>query len=215
MVAETARLLSKKKNMFGYFAKIFRKISSYSSYSGKKRKNIFKPAMFGLVFVLFVLILFTATKFFLASSNAPQLSDAQLEAMLEYWSIEERDILLAHPPASSPRQEHQAYYDRLLGIAQEGEVIDINKCIAATPSVLRVGIGETVTFRNEDGVSHSIAYNPEYVFTIPAGGTLEIPADFGTGSGGLYGYGCDNSKNIIGVLILSSLAEPDSENNDE
>lgn len=201
--------------MFGNFIQRFQKILPLVPNEGKNKKNIFKPVALGLAFVVLVAILFTATKFLPPNDNTPQLSDAQLEAMLEYWSIEERDILLAHPSADAPREEHQVYYDRLLGIAQEGEVIDINKCIAAVPSVLRVGIGETVTFKNEDIVSHSIAYNPEYVFTIPAGGTLEILADFGTGSGGLYGYGCDNSKNIIGVLILSSLAAPDSENNDE
>lgn len=186
--------------MFGYFAKIF-----------KKRKNAFKYAALSFALMALVAILFTATKFFPPDNNGPQLSDAQLEAMLEYWSMEERDILLAHPSADAPREEHQAYYDRLLNIAREGEVIDINKCVAATPSVLRVSIGEIITFRNEDVVGHTIAYNPEYIFTIPAGGTLEIPADFGTGSGGIYGYGCDNSNYLTGVLILSTQSENEPE----
>lgn len=180
------------------------------------RSVISKRALFVAVVMVVIATLMVIFLQSSSSNNKYGPSAGQLEAMLQYLTVEERDILLNSPAVDAPREDHQAYYDKLISIAQEAEsveFIDLNECLVASPAVVRAEIGDTLIFRNQGIRDRVIAHNQDYVFVIPAHGTREIIADFGTGLGGVYGYGCDNSDYSIGLLILSS--DNSGENRDD
>jgi hypothetical protein len=108
--------------------------------------------------------------------------------------------LLAGVPEGASETERQAYTDSARAIAKDAAEVGIVQC-AGNPLVSTASKekGE-VTFRNEDGSEHLLAFNNgKEKFTIAAKETKKIRPAFSNGLG-FYTYTCDNQT--AGILIV-------------
>lgn len=116
-------------------------------------------------------------------------------------SVDETAVLNTPGEQAMP-EERKAHFDLALRLARESSYLDIGQC-RGSPVVLRISLGGVFAVRNSDSVDHEIVFNAEKRFSIPAGGTLNVTADFGKGAG-LYGYGCDTAPKAAGMVLVSS-----------
>ena len=108
--------------------------------------------------------------------------------------------LLETPGPDAPIQERQRHFELALSAARSSDLLDITSC-QPDPTVLRTRNGATFRVKNGDSSEHILLFDPEHIYRIPAGSTLNIKADFGKGSG-LYGYGCDLSSQASGLIFV-------------
>jgi plastocyanin len=103
--------------------------------------------------------------------------------------------------AKSDPNAKRGNYDLISRVAKVTSTLDLNSCISY-PVVAQVKIGQTLTIRNHDGLSHTIETDHAHEYTIEAGSSKNILVDFGHGAG-VYGIACDGSPNIAGLFRVT------------
>lgn len=113
---------------------------------------------------------------------------------------EERAVL-NYPGADVSEAEWTNFLVLVAKLAVETNTITIGADCSVSPVVTKTPLvaGKKFTLRNTDSVPHTISFNNPPNYTVPAGGTAQLPVDFG-GIPGIYGYGCDNSPTPVGLI---------------
>ncbi len=83
--------------------------------------------------------------------------------------------------------------------AKETMTIDVSSC-KSFPEVAQFKLASTVTFKNQDGVSHEIVFTPQHKFTVPAKGEYKLVFDFFQFPG-LRRYTCDTQS--AGTVLIT------------
>lgn len=109
--------------------------------------------------------------------------------------------VLTTPGPEATEEERIAHFELARRLAQESDVLDLSACSLADPVVLKVTEGDAFTVKNDDTQPHTMVFNEDTLRQIPAGGSIELTADFEMGSG-LYGYGCDSVPRAVGLILV-------------
>lgn len=114
----------------------------------------------------------------------------------------EQSVLLA--PPKTPTEEGS--YDTLVQkYAQEAQVLDVGAECAVSPLVLKLKSDALLTIRNNDTVSHMIAFEDQNAFSVSVGQTrtLSLQEMFQKGAG-TYRYRCGDKMGTgnVGVLYI-------------
>lgn len=150
--------------------------------------------------------------------NQPQAGDSQQAPTITPEDIEIEDMeqarqeVLSTPGPNAPDEERQRHFALATRLAENSETLDITGC-SAEPVVLQRTFGSTINIENSDSSSHTILFGPDMTIDVPANGTADLAVDesnFQNGPG-LYGYGCDNSSQAVGLMLIS----PDNQQQQE
>jgi hypothetical protein len=104
------------------------------------------------------------------------------------------------PAAGASNTELRAWGELISKLAVPTNKLEITAC-KPNPAVIALDSGTSFSVTNKDSVSHILVLNPTTTFTIDAGATKSIKADFGKGPG-MYAYGCDNGNEPVGVFLV-------------
>jgi hypothetical protein len=115
-------------------------------------------------------------------------------------SAEDRTAVLQTPRNTSTKEERDAHFKIVQRLAVMSETLDVSGC-NPNPLVLKHRQIQDIQVTNKDDVPHELQVNPQHLYTVPAHGSISIPPDFGSGTG-VYGYGCDNSLNAVGLFFI-------------
>jgi|GEM_PF-3562807 len=129
------------------------------------------------------------------SSNATSTTSVDRRAMTTQQSI------LTPPVQGTPQSEQEAYFNLIQNNAKSTESLSLSKNCTPTPLVSKLKLNKVFTIKNTDSVDHTIIFNTEHMFTIAAGGSKQINANFGHNDG-IYGYGCDSSSGAVGMVLV-------------
>lgn len=116
-------------------------------------------------------------------------------------NLSDEIAVLQFPTAESSAEEKFQYEQLLSKLGVKGDTLTIEAC-KPDPLVLRVDLGERITIINRDTSERRLGFAPDHVVVVPAEGSIEITADmehFVHGAGA-YGYGCDTSQGMVGVV---------------
>ncbi|HEY0907797.1 MAG TPA: hypothetical protein VGE35_00430 [Candidatus Paceibacterota bacterium] len=108
--------------------------------------------------------------------------------------------IFAFPKAGATKTERAAFYHVVDRAAVPTEKIDIAGCVAK-PLASSVVADSKITFVNNASVAHTVTFNPQLSFKVPAKSTLVTKASFGKGQG-IYGFGCDDMGRAVGVILV-------------
>lgn len=120
--------------------------------------------------------------------NYADMTDTELVHALPNQSEVSQDVLQAFSVEADTR-----------AVAADTITIDAN--CAATPGIANVALGDTITFKNNDGRTHTLNVTPEDAVRIDANASAQLTVEFETGVG-MYGYSCDNQSALSGILIV-------------
>ncbi|MDP2735599.1 MAG: hypothetical protein Q8P12_05330, partial [bacterium] len=109
--------------------------------------------------------------------------------------------VLTTPGPDATEEERIAHFELARRMAQESDVLDLSACSLADPVVLKLTEGQSFAVKNDDEQPHTMVFNENTMHQIPAGGSIELTADFEMGPG-LYGYGCDSVPRAVGLLFV-------------
>ncbi|MEN9621834.1 MAG: hypothetical protein RLZZ67_268 [Candidatus Parcubacteria bacterium] len=112
----------------------------------------------------------------------------------------EAKALLNSPKPDATEAEKQAFVQRVYSSAVDTKTVNISSC-TAKPTVSGVINDSDISFVNDDTVEHSIVFNADKIFKIPANSSKIIKATFGMGVG-IYGFGCDGSSGPAGMVVV-------------
>ena len=133
-------------------------------------------------------------------------TDTSINSLLpsagELGITEDERAALAHPANEASIEEKKSHFELIQKVAKETSVLDITKCKTADPVVLKIKFGESILVENKDDVPHSIVFNAENAYDIPANSTKEIKPAFSYGAG-TYGYGCDQVPHAVGLFLVT------------
>jgi hypothetical protein len=115
-------------------------------------------------------------------------------------TADERSILQA-PQADDPVSKKEAHFQIVNKLAQEADVLNINKCEKPSPLVLSLKYGQEFKVKNDDSIPHSIIIDKNHIYKIDANSTVSFKADFGRGLGA-YGYLCEKYAGIVGFFLV-------------
>lgn len=102
-------------------------------------------------------------------------------------------------PGENASSDQRAQHSELVrSLAKEGSEVQLNANCVASPFVLQVKKGDTLTFKNNDSVDHSVRHGA-WELLVPAKSTKTARVDFVPGVGDA-GYGCDGGAG--GVLHI-------------
>lgn len=109
--------------------------------------------------------------------------------------------VLNYPAAGVSEEEWKNYLIAIAKVAVETDTITIGAGCSVKPVVLKTALvmGKTVKVKNTDSVPHTLSFNNPPNFLVAANSTTEMPVDF-KGVPGIYGYGCDNSPQAVGLI---------------
>jgi len=156
------------------------------------------------VFIIAVLVIAYLIFFQGKTGVTPTEESPIAPASFEGLTLDERAAL--NPPQPDATDEEKQQYSQLVQrLAQEPAYLEIGEQCRLTPLVLRVKQDEVFTVRNNDTVEHTIAFFIDR-YIVPPGGTQDIVADLGNELG-IYGYGCDASLNIVGLILVTAVVE--------
>jgi hypothetical protein len=110
-------------------------------------------------------------------------------------------LVLRYPAKDVTEEEWNNYLVLVAKLAVEADKISIGANCSVSPVVVKTPLvmGKKVTLENNDSVAHTISFNTPPNFEVPANGKIEMPVDF-KGTPGIYGYGCDNSPDAVGLI---------------
>lgn len=135
-------------------------------------------------------------------TNQKQSQTKTVESPAPTSKASKTDVL-TFPGPNATADETKKFSEHVNQIAQETDTLNIGKC-SPSPLALKTKLGASINLRNDDTTTHKIIFNPEYQFTLNAGETKAVKADFGHGDG-IYSYICDKALNAatpIGVFLL-------------
>jgi hypothetical protein len=112
---------------------------------------------------------------------------------------DEKQVLNISSAYSTPQQRADNY-KLAQKLAVKTDTLNIKDC-HSNPVVLWVMAKQEFTVVNPDNVAHTIIFNPQFTYTIPANGKSVITPQFEV-SPGLYGYGCDKLPGPSGMIIV-------------
>lgn len=113
----------------------------------------------------------------------------------------EESAVLNTPDINASVEERQRHFELARSIAQDADYLDIGGC-SASPVVLRTKKGLQVMARNQNTSDHTIVFNQDLIYPIPAGETKKLEDVFKQGAG-LYGYGCDAYPGTAGLILVT------------
>ena len=108
--------------------------------------------------------------------------------------------VLKTPGPNASKEAKRAHFLLAQQLAKEVEYLDITGC-KANPVVMKAKAGSTIKVRNQDAQKHSIVLDRDRQSEIPPEGINVAAVNFYNGEG-LYGYGCDNSTNAVGMFLV-------------
>lgn len=107
-----------------------------------------------------------------------------------------------YPPEEATEKERMAYDKLVNRMAEKNIPLSIGPNCAITPLALRVTEGGTFFIKNNDTVVHAITLIGQ-MLSVDPGGTREVVADFPNGPT-KYGYGCDGTPDMGGVIVVEA-----------
>ena len=110
--------------------------------------------------------------------------------------------VLSPPGADASDKERQAYFDLVTSQATAADMLVLGANCTPVPLVISLPLKKTFTIKNTDTVAHTMRLDKDHTYTIEAGKSKEIAADFGH-EAGLYGYGCDSSTKAVGMMVVT------------
>jgi hypothetical protein len=133
---------------------------------------------------------------------APLPNGMEQEGTRASSSISEADrqAVLQTPRNTSTKEERDAHFKIVQRLAVLSDTLDITGC-SPDPLVTKHRLISDLQVTNRDDVPHELQVNPQHLYKVPAHGSISIPPDLGSGTG-VYGYGCDNSLNAVGLLFI-------------
>ena len=135
------------------------------------------------------------------NQQAPNQRGATLPTVSPRTDLTADEKQVLNVPVNGTQQQREQNLALAQKLAVKSETLNISSC-HPVPVVLGVMFGQDFIIKNTDSVSHSVAFNQNHVYTIPANGQSVVKADFGHNSG-LYGYGCDASNGAAGLVLVS------------
>lgn len=120
----------------------------------------------------------------------------------KYPSYASEEDVLVFPGEDASAEVGRRHLDLVRRIAKEAEVLEMDSGCTMNPVVFRIQEGEEFTVKNSDSVDHELVVNPEHVYSIPAGQTQQVKADFGKGPG-IYGYACAFVPHTVGIFLVT------------
>jgi hypothetical protein len=120
-----------------------------------------------------------------------------------FLSAEKESKSVRTYPSEKSTESERAAYDKLVNrVAEENTPLSIGLNCAITPLVLRVQEGNTFFIKNDDTVAHAITLFGRALPVLP-GETRDVIADFPNGPA-KYGYGCDGTPSMEGVIVVEA-----------
>lgn len=114
----------------------------------------------------------------------------------------DEERVLMPPGESASAEEQEAYAALLWGLAKETTNVSIGASCKATPVVVNVPEGATLSVRNTDAIAHTLVFDAEHSLAVAPGETEEIDLSFWS-AGRLHPYLCDGGSNSVGIVIVS------------
>lgn len=122
------------------------------------------------------------------------------QAKLMPSNLSEDEKFILNPPSpdasASAKQKHAQTVAKLALVRNQVEIKDCQP----TPLVLQVKQGSEFTVKNSDNTSHTLTFDEDHNFKIPANGLTTIKAEFKYGTGD-YGYVCEG-VGLVGFLHI-------------
>lgn len=137
-------------------------------------------------------------------SEPPRLSSEGVTRSFPRNLTPQERAALVTPARDASDEEKRRHFDLVVPLATRAEFLDITDCLG-NPIVFEATQDRGFSVKNSDDENHTLQLSEERFYTVPAGGTKDIVADFGFGPG-VYGYGCDNSTGAAGVILVTPAA---------
>lgn len=128
--------------------------------------------------------------------------DVSESPMIDTNTLWNENNILDMPGPQASDEEEQEHYAAAAKIAEDDSTIDLIDC-KGTPVVARVKQNSKVELINKSSTGISVfVYANDNSYKIPANGQVSLTANFSKGLG-LYGYGCDGSSELSGLIFVS------------
>ena len=118
---------------------------------------------------------------------------------LSSLSSDEKAVLKV--PSNGTDEERQGHFNLAVSLAKDTSSVDIAGCVG-DPVVARVSSSNQLFVTNSDSLEHTIIFDQDNSFIVPAGGQVSIESVFSKGAG-LYGYGCNNNPGVTGLFLVT------------
>ena len=115
---------------------------------------------------------------------------------------EDEKTLLNPPGSNGTQEERDKHFALVVKLAKEAKVLDLNKCEKPNPLALKLNKGQKFNVYNGNLQNHTIWFDADRKYKIPANSTTTLTADFGDGPG-YYGYLCDNVSGVVGFFLIN------------
>ena len=106
------------------------------------------------------------------------------------------ELFKTGPGPNATQEEQVSQYQRISASAVVASFVDVSNCLAPSPSVAKVNSGSSITFRNNDSMSHRLFNGTLGNIDVPAKGAYQYKVN---GQGAL-GYTCDGK--LTGILFV-------------
>lgn len=162
------------------------------------RKN--KSLLLNIVTVVMIVVAFViGFRIYQTSKEKPLVNSTPATSSNQTMSAEEK--VLVTPPQTATEQEKKDYEQLVISLAKDAPIVDIANCIA-DPVVWRIKDKQAFTMKNSGDKEHRIIFYNQEAVVIPPKKEQEVEVNFQYGYG-VYAYGCDNSPNPVGILLVT------------
>jgi hypothetical protein len=144
--------------------------------------------------ILILLALFLSWRIYVVKNP-----DGVNRAVVKEISIDRADVLKT-PTASSTPQERAAFAELVRKSAVTTETLDITSC-RINPIAISAQLGSKITLKNTDTFPHAISFGAPVVYEVGPRSSRVMTFDFKKDAG-IYAYGCDNSRDAAGIILL-------------
>ena len=176
--------------------------------SKKNLENVGIKILVGCAVLLALLIL--VQKFGMPSlsqkSSSPQTptptNSVPPRSTVDRSKMSESEQILTPPAPNASPEEGRAYFNLVQGRAEATDALAVGAKCVTSPLVMKLQLKKSFVIKNTDTADHTISFNKEHIYTIPAGKTTNVVADFGHDAG-IYGYGCDSTPGAAGMVLVA------------